>query len=487
MNEATGYIKMRSVPCILFALLFSLMILGCGGDDKASTTNPSSTMPPSTGAGTEFANLNPTEAGYAADAVGKAADARPPAGSVTQSSNVSNGITLDRVSVTARYGATRNSYSIRNGSSWSIGTSDGNPVSIPGVTAPFKGSELHKRVNGGDLYVDVFSDIEAPRTRQTGGGDDGSRTLPLGTLVRPRNQSGSFGGLSDDNAFVNGEAGQLRCTGGCTIANGVATGGVWTFTPHRPPGAVDVAGIAGVVFTGEIEFTRTPGTYRGQAGYFRCLSAYTSGCGHSTSNGRLSGLQGDWIFVPSGGRTVSNPDADYLAAGIWLFVPDGAASADAIVFGAFADGSDPFRQNNLLALQGTARYNGAAAGAYSVKSVDGTELGYWSGAVVLAADFGGRSDIGTIGGSVTNLDVDDERYSGSLRLGTASIGSSSSGFFEGRVSGTVEGVAYTGRWGGQFFGNSEADGKPGSVAGTLGGRSANGAVNFLGVFGAHKQ
>ncbi|MDE0178276.1 MAG: hypothetical protein OXP36_06730, partial [Gammaproteobacteria bacterium] len=92
-------------------------------------------------AGTEFADLNPTNAGYAAIAVSRAADARPRSGSVTQSSNVNNGITVDRVTVTAEHGSGRNSYSIRNGTSWSVGTSDGNPVDID-ATAPFDGQEL---------------------------------------------------------------------------------------------------------------------------------------------------------------------------------------------------------------------------------------------------------------------------------------------------------------------------------------------------------
>ena len=182
---------------------------------------------------------------------------------------------------------------------------------------------------------------------------------------------------------------------------------------------------------------------------------------------------------------VSTSDTDYLAGGVWLFLPDNATSADDVVFGAFGDGSDPFRQSNLVALQGAARYIGLATGVYIDTSED--EGGYWDGNVVLTADFGGRSDLGAIRGSVTGLELDGERYSGSLSLGAADIGSSNSGFFEGRLSGNVEGVGLGGRWGGQFFGNSEADGKPGSVGGTLGGRSDDRSASFVGAFGAYKQ
>ena len=184
---------------------------------------------------------------------------------------------------------------------------------------------------------------------------------------------------------------------------------------------------------------------------------------------------------------VSTPDTDYLAGGVWLFIPDNATNAGDVVFGAFGDGSDPFDQRSVMALQGTARYNGLATGVYSARSGSDTEIGYVDGNVSLTVDFGGRSDLGTIGGSVTGIEIDGDRIAGSLTLGTANIGGSDSGFFEGILSGTVEGTGYTGRWGGQFFGNDDqSDGKPGSVGGTLGGRSEDRSASFVGVFGAYK-
>ena len=76
---------------------------------------------------------------------------------------------------------------------------------------------------------------------------------------------------------------------------------------------------------------------------------------------------------------------------------------------------------------------------------------------------------------------------GRLNLGTAAIGSQNSGFFEGAVTGSDEERTYVGNWGGQFFGNNESDGKPGSVGGTFGGSSTDDAISFVGAFGAHKQ
>ena len=412
---------------IAVAASVGILLAGCGGGGSSGTRPMTGGMtPPTAGSETDFASLSATEAGYAATAASRAADAIPRSGSVTQSSNVNNGITVDRVSVTAQHGAGgRNSYSIRNGTSWSISTNDGNPITIDAI-APFDGQELYKRTNGGTLYVDVYSDIEAPSLREV--------VTSSGTPVRLEDSLGSaIGGLTLDE--INARMG-----------DGELDGVPGTFSCDRAGG-----GSCPAFFGTQFDPTGT-----------------------------------DWIFTPHGStRTESTPDTDYLAGGVWLFVPDNATSADDVVIGAFGDGNDPFRQSNLVALQGTARYVGLAAGVYTDTSED--EVGYWGGNVALNADFGGRSDLGSISGSVTGISAEGEDASGLVSLGAANIGSSNSGFFEGQLSGTVNEVGFTGRWGGQFFGNNEADGKPGSVGGTLGGRSDDRSVSFVGAFGTYKQ
>ncbi|MDE0144502.1 MAG: hypothetical protein OXL95_01385, partial [Nitrospira sp.] len=183
----------------------------------------------------------------------------------------------------------------------------------------------------------------------------------------------------------------------------------------------------------------------------------------------------------------TGPDTDYLAGGIWLFVPNNPASADDFVFGAFGDGSDPFMQSALPALTGTARYIGEATGIYSATENNATQIGYFDANATLDADFGDGNGLGTIGGHLTGFEVDGESLPGSLTLGSANIGASNSGFFEGRLSGSSQGTSYTGRWGGAFFGNGEDDGRPGSVGGTFGGRSADSSESFVGAFGAYKS
>ena len=185
----------------------------------------------------------------------------------------------------------------------------------------------------------------------------------------------------------------------------------------------------------------------------------------------------------------SASDTDYLAAGIWGFVPDSARNANDVTFGAFADGSDPFNQGNLTALTGAASYFGGARGMGIHSNADDAQVGEFTGEVRLQADFGNASALGTIGGSITDLESGDEDIGGSLTLGSANIGSSNSGFFDGRLSGRVGEIDFIGRWGGQFFGNGQTDNKPGAVAGTFGGTGSSGSdkVSFVGIFAAHKR
>ena len=423
------------------AATFSLLTLAaCGGGGGGGST---STMPPGNGGGgqtipTRAAALtNSVTAANVVAALAKAAEALPSAGSVTQSSNVDDrNITTDQVHITAQYGSGTPSFSVRNGTAWSIGTSDGNPRRISDVTPPYQGVELRKRIADGTLYVNAYTDIEAPKQVTTGG-------TPVDVMTRDR------------MAFASG---------GFTLGRGLST----------------------------------PGTLNGQQGTFTCSSTgcgiqFTGGVqigsGQENTVGAVSGL----TFVPAGsGTTQSMEDADYLSGGFWMIVPDDASSVSDYQFGAFADGSDPFVQSNLRTVTGVATYDGDATGVYSGTAGGSTNIGYFDADVRLTANFGDANGLGTISGSMTNFEVDGERTDDNLSLGTARIGSQNSGFFTGDMSGVDDEGSLRGNWGGQFFGNDEPDGKPGSVGGTFGGTytytdSAQGTATFVGAFGAQKQ
>ena len=367
--------------------------------------------------------------------VAEAAGNTPNPGSVTQSST-GDDATTDSVSVTVVRGADETmSYTVREAGGWSVDRDSARVLAEPDGEG-WKGIEFHQAPEGGQgsgtgpgLYVDVYTDIEAPTTRPAGPQD-----VPVG---------------SDD------------------VAEGVVN--------------TDSV-VSRVAFQG---------TFHGVSGTFRCVS--DSGCWSQVAiQGGVEtvSLGGTWQFTPDEPTTETVPDADYLAGGIWVRVPADAASVDDYEFGAFVDGNDPFQQANLAGLTGTARYTGDATGVYSHQ---GMNRNYFVDADVrLTAEFGDASSLGSISGTVSNFTgegPESNSYEGvSVTLGTARIGNADSGFFTGDTSTTGTDSAFTGKWGGQFYGNgAAASDHPGSVAGTFGGATADGSESFVGVYGARRE
>ncbi len=441
---------------------------------------------------------DPMTAANAADKIGQAAVAQPTPGSVTQSSNVdSSNISIDQVDITAQYGSGGPSFSIRNGTAWTIGTSDGNPSRISGTPQPWQGVELSKRISGGTLYVDAYTDIEAPTPGTSGqpvnvrAGDRIVITVDEGFGSQPSFQgtrngvAGTF--TADPNSF-DGTFSTESETGRFDAVEGMLFIPDGSGSPQQMVGVGDaIAFTGGVPDDGPDYVNGQRGTRNGIPGTFRCSTSCSWDYTATSITGYFSDVRGLEFVADNGGGTPAANDADYLAGGVWLIAPDDAASADDYVFGAFADGSDPFSQPSLAAVTGTAIYTGDAVGVYSVMEAGEFDGGYLDADVRLTADFGNASSLGTIGGSITNFALDGIPVTGTLSLGTANIGAQNSGFFKGVATGADDQRSYTGHWGGQFFGNGQADGRPGSVAGTFGGHSTDEAVSFVGAFGAHKQ
>ena len=191
----------------------------------------------------------------------------------------------------------------------------------------------------------------------------------------------------------------------------------------------------------------------------------------------------------------SAADTDYLAWGSWTSVSEDADATQDILQGAFATGSDPFRQQDLAGVTGTARYRGDVTGVY-FEAAATPPGGYSFGALVtLEAGFGDAAALGAIGGRIDNFIVQTSeqgdyisRPATSVTLGRTAIGGADSGFFNGAATGTFEdSTALSGRWGGRFYGNGNAGGVPRSVAGTFGAASADETRGFIGGFGAERR
>lgn len=180
-------------------------------------------------------------------------------------------------------------------------------------------------------------------------------------------------------------------------------------------------------------------------------------------------------------KTVAVVDTDWLAVGVWLVAPDNFDANHE--FGAFADGGDPFTQENIAALEGAATYNGQAVGLYAQEG----EVGRFTADASLEANFGDAASLGTVSGAISAFRKEGaaENESWSVSLESTAIGDAHSGFFQGDVSGAGGGGALEGGYGGQFYGNGEAaTDQPGSVAGTF--NAAGDALRLTGAFGAYR-
>ena len=352
--------------------------------------------------------------------------------SVTQSSDATNGVTTDSVSATAEYDDNGQiNFMVSNGSEWSISDDDTVLARLSGTASgvEFNGIELRKSLAGGTLWVDVYSDVEAPTVEST---------TEQGEPVRLEDSIGS-----------------------------------------------NISGLT----LGEINARMGAGELDGVPGVFSCDRAGGGSCPaffgtHFDPGGT------DWIFTPTGATTVLAIDTDYLNLGLWVYVPNGATTVTDWEYGVFVDGSAPFDDTNLRGVTGSATYRGPAIGL--AVDASETEETYWTAEATLNAEFGTSSALGTISGSVRNfVDVDTNAPlpgALSVTLAQAPIGDSNSGFFSGSTAATYQGVGYSdaGEWGGRFFGNGESDGQPGSVAGTFGATTGEGE-SLIGAFGAHKE
>jgi len=182
----------------------------------------------------------------AAVKMAQAAEAQPTPGSVTQSSNVdSSRISLDKVEVTAQYRSGTPTFSVSNGIAWSISTSDGNPSRISGTSSPWKGVELAKRITGGTLYVDAYTDIEAPTPSTSGQ----PVNVMVGDHIVAQDQDPDLD--SPVPGSLNGVAGIFNCPGSCEVEilndRVVSVSGV-VFTPTATSASSDTDYLAGGVW-----------------------------------------------------------------------------------------------------------------------------------------------------------------------------------------------------------------------------------------------
>ena len=336
-----------------------------------------------------------------------------------------------------------------------------------GDGAPSRGPPSASKAPGGRLSID--EDVQPQRVAA-------AQAIPRAGSVTQSSHVGTVGGV--DNTTLD-------------TVNVVVTedsdGNLHVRVTYNEEEAVDTEDAEAKKYVEHVH-GEDPGTQffeRFEEDDFKAVEFY-----RSLADGDVSDLPaGDlWVDVYTDFGVSGVDETDYLAGGIWVFIPEDGG-ADDYEFGAFADGVDPFTQENIAGLEGEATYKGGATGVYSHGTNGGRLNEFFDADVTLMADFGNDINAGTIDGTIDRFRVDGRGLPGGpvLTLMTADIGGSNSGFHTGNTSMSYNNEAFTGKWGGQFYNNGAAADNPGAVAGTFGAANGDGDESFVGVYGAYHQ
>ena len=467
---------------LFISLAVALSFSGCGGSGGGGAA----------GGGQPFGSDSNVLRNADSAAVAAAAGNAPNSGSVTQSSNGNgdqdNPTTTDVATATVGVDASTGELQWE----WErvSGTST---VSVSSESSSdFESIGLE---DGGRLWVDIYTDFTPVAT--TTGMEPPEGSSGGATVVVAVGDDVAFGGISGGVINVNtgggytssgthnGTPGTFTCDANCqirTVSGVVANVMNISFIP-TPAGTGTVVEVGDEVTSDSSIVLGSRGTLNGVPGRFDCSG---SSCTLNQSNGRVTGVE-NIRFTPDDPTAATttatySDDPDYLVGGIWVYAPDGASGPEDYEFGAFVDGNDPFTAANLGALTGTASYAGEATGVYTDATEDGNY--FFDADVSLTANF----DTDLISGTMSGFEEDGEPVAGNPRLTLGEAGIQSTNFFSGDTSMTFGGDDFTGKWGGQFYGNGSSDtDHPGSVGGTFGGATAEGDKAFLGAFGAYRE
>ncbi len=250
-------------------------------------------------------------------------------------------------------------------------------------------------------------------------------------------------------------------------------------------GVIPVVTTTGTGSSAEHSFT---GGFAGAAGTYSCTGDATTCTVGVGSDGKIN-LAGTWTFTADSGAMINVPDSDYLNFGWWLNKKtDGSYDFQTFAGSTgFTDGSG----NVAATMEGTAVYNGKAAGLYVVKDVSGGQVtgathGEFTANATLNASFFGASDPGQISGRIHGfMNAAGESMAGwNVTLNPASL-TDGSAMFAGTTAGSLGAGTGMGSWEGMFHGsNGETggDARPTHVTGRFDAHFPG--AHLAGAFGA---
>ena len=255
------------------------------------------------------------------------------------------------------------------------------------------------------------------------------------------------------------------------------------------------------------------GTYYGVSGTYYCTPAADSTCAArraatgfelgSTLDATNAFTAGGWTFKPSNpkAKVMSTPDSTYASYGWWLHkADDGTYTASAFD----DDRGTVTPAAGITVLQGTATYEGGAAGKYALSSSTGgtNDAGHFTARATLEADFSKNVSATGITGTIDQFvgaDGNARNWEVELMGSAISAGGlvralNADGTTEpaetdagAKTKWTINGTAGTaaGGWTGTLMDNGD-DGVPKVATGTF--HSTHGPGNsMVGAFGVNKQ
>ena len=325
---------------------------------------------------------------------------------------------------------------------------------------------------GGDEYeAIVYSNVEAPTMGRKFGSP--AAVTPTGAYEYQLNANGAL-------ALTSGtDDGERVAFTGVT-----RTAGTETFElPDPNPGSATVINI--------------PGSYHGVSGTYNCTPAdAAAGCSAAVAADGFTLSSGDtWTFTPSSAqaRVMDAADTAYASYGWWLrkAANDGPFTASAFVdeLGTVAAAS------GLTALNGTATYQGGAAGKYALASSTGgtNDAGHFTARATLEADFTNNTTETAITGTIDMfIGADGEPRDWEVALNGSQIGdtgeignaSASTGVDTVWTIGD-DAASKSGNWTGTLRNNGD-DLVPQVATGTFYTEYGT-AGRMVGAFGANKQ
>jgi len=233
--------------------------------------------------------------------------------------------------------------------------------------------------------------------------------------------------------------------------------------------------------TADLTPTSVRGTYDNVPGEFTCAEADCVISITSTGAVRLSGAENAALLFKADDPDTVIPDRDYLAFGVWTEVPDQPTLSNPGRTRAFVHGSaGPFKSTEIMELNGTATYNGAAVGHWATRAKGShlAEQGRFTATATLNANFdGGVQPVAPLpallSGAITSfMDEDGTEMPGwrvSLDRGSMmgeGPADANGVDVDGATSGTSGSLSWSGVWEAWFFGTN-TNSTPTGVAGNF--------------------